>query len=72
MLEVARQPLWMIILFFIPVANLIASIIIFIELSKNFGKSGGFAAGLILLSVIFFPILAFGDAKYQQATSVSE
>ena len=72
LLEVARQPLWMIILFFFPVANIVASIIVCIELSKNFGKSGGFAAGLILLSIIFFPILAFGGAEYQQAAPVSE
>lgn len=72
MLEVARQPLWMIILLFIPVANIIVYIIVAIELSKNFGKSGGFAAGLILLSLIFYPILAFGDAKYQETVHVSE
>ena len=72
MLEVARQPLWMIILYFIPIANLIAVIIVYIELSNNFSKSGGFAAGLILLPIIFFPILAFGDAKYKQVTQVSE
>lgn len=72
MLEVARQPLWMIILYFIPIANLIAVIIVYIELSNNFSKSGGFAAGLILLPIIFFPILAFGDAEYKQVTQVSE
>ena len=65
LLEVTRQPLWMIILLFIPVANIVVYIIIAIELSKNFGKSGGFAAGLILLSIIFYPMLAFGSAKYQ-------
>ena len=68
MLEIARQPLWMIVLFFIPIGNLIALIIIDIEIANNFGKSGGFAAGLILLPIVFFPILAFGDAKYQNAT----
>jgi len=33
-------------------------------LSKSFGKDVGFTIGLILLPVIFYPILAFGDAKY--------
>ena len=71
LLEVARQPLWMIILLIIPVANIIVYIIVAIELSRNFGKSGGFAAGLILLSIIFYPILAFGSAEYQEAAPVS-
>jgi hypothetical protein len=31
---------------------------------KAFGKSGGFAAGLIFLGFIFFPILGFGSAQY--------
>lgn len=35
-----------------------------VSLAKAFGKSGGFAAGLILLSPIFILILAFGDSKY--------
>ena len=32
--------------------------------AKRFGKSVGFAVGLILLPVIFFPILAFGKSTY--------
>lgn len=39
-------------------------IMLCIGLCNVFGQSGGFAAGLILLPVIFFPILAFGSAKY--------
>ena len=72
LLEIVKKPLWMIIFFFIPIANLVLHIIICIELSNNFGKSGGFAAGLILLPMIFFPMIAFGDAKYEQETQVSE
>lgn len=35
-----------------------------IMLSKSFGKSGGFAVGLILLSSIFYLILGFGGSTY--------
>lgn len=35
-----------------------------LKLSKAFGKSIGFAIGLILLPFIFFPILGFGKAEY--------
>jgi hypothetical protein len=33
-------------------------------LSKSFGKEEGFTVGLVLLGIVFFPILGFGDAKY--------
>lgn len=35
-----------------------------IEFAKSFGRSEGFGVGLALLPVIFYPILAFGDAQY--------
>ena len=34
-------------------------------LAGKFGKSRAFAIGLIVLPFVFFPILAFGDAKYE-------
>ncbi len=72
LLEIVRKPLWMVILIFIPIANIIVYIIVAIELANSFGKSGGFAAGLILLPIIFYPILAFGSAEYQEAAPISE
>ena len=33
-------------------------------LSKSFGKTEAFTAGLLFLGVIFIPILGFGDSKY--------
>lgn len=65
LLEIVRKPVWWILLMLIPVVNLVILIIVYIELAKAFGKSGGFAVGLILLSFIFIPILGFGDAQYQ-------
>lgn len=35
-----------------------------IRLAKVFGKGDGFMVGLLLLPIIFFPMLAFGDAQY--------
>ena len=63
-LQIAGKPLWFIVLFFIPIANLVAAILVNVALAKAFGKGGGFAAGLILLPIIFLPILAFGSATY--------
>lgn len=65
MLEIVGRPLWWIVLVLIPVVNFFVLIILFIDLAKSFGKGVGFGLMLFFLSIIFFPILAFGDAKYQ-------
>jgi hypothetical protein len=65
MLEIADKPLWWLILFFIPIANIIAIIIIFISIAEKFGQSAGFGLGLVFLGFIFWPILGFGDSQYQ-------
>ncbi|MGA0334393.1 MAG: DUF5684 domain-containing protein [Kiritimatiellia bacterium] len=67
-LQIAKKPLWWIVLFLIPIANLIAVILVSIEVAKNFGKGAGFGLGLAFLSFIFWPILGFGDAVYQGGT----
>ena len=65
LLEIVGRPIWWIVLFFIPFVNFVIMIIIYIDLATSFGKSGGFAVGLILLGIIFFPILAWGPATYR-------
>ncbi len=64
MLEIVDRPIWWIILFFVPVVNIIIGFIVLIDFARAFGKDTGFGVGLILLGFIFFPILAFGDAQY--------
>jgi len=67
LLKIAGKPAWWFLLFLVPVVNLVIAIIVSIALATNFGKGGGFAAGLILLPFIFYPMLGFGDAKYTAA-----
>ena len=55
---------WKFLLLLIPIANVVIAIITQVKLAKAFGKGGGFAVGLVLLPVIFYPILGFGDAQY--------
>ncbi len=50
--------------FVIPIVSLILKIVLAINISKKFGKSGGFAVGLIFLPTIFYAILGFGKAEY--------
>jgi hypothetical protein len=56
---------WKFLLLLIPFANIVIAIITMVKLAKAFGKSGGFAVGLIFLSVIFYCILAFDQSQYQ-------
>ena len=65
-LEIVKKPLWWIFLMIIPVVNIVITIIITHQLSLSFGKGAGFTIGLLFLPFIFYPILAFGDAKYQE------
>lgn len=53
------------LLLLIPIYNIILSIQTQVRLAKAFGKSGGFAAGLVFLPYIFIPLLAFGKETYQ-------
>jgi hypothetical protein len=55
---------WKFLLLLIPFANIVFLIITMVKLAKAFGKSGGFAVGLIFLSIIFYCILAFDQSKY--------
>lgn len=64
LLKIIGKPWWWILGFIIPFVNFIVMILIAVGLAKVFGKGTGFAVGLILLGVIFYPILAFGDATY--------
>ncbi len=65
LLEIAGKPLWWIVLFLIPVVNIVMGIIVSIAVARNFGKSDAFGIGLGLLGPIFYPILGFGSAEYQ-------
>lgn len=60
MCEIAEKEWWYVLLSCVPFVNIYAMIVLYNGMAKRFGKSGGFVAGMILLPVIFFPILAFG------------
>ena len=64
LLEIVGKPWWWLLLIMIPGINIIFTIWVLNLLSKSFGKDVGFTVGLILLSVVFFPILGFGSSKY--------
>lgn len=69
--EIAGRPGWWSLVSLIggiPFVNIlvfVVMVIVSIDLSKSFGKGGGFAALLVLLPVVGYPMLGFGDAQYQ-------
>jgi hypothetical protein len=65
LLKITGKPLWWLALFCVPFANFVVIVLIMINLAKSFGRGTGFGIGLLFLGVVFFPILAFGDARYQ-------
>ena len=62
--EIVGRPAWWVILFLIPCVNIVAHIMISLDLAKSFGKDVGFGVGLIILPYIFGLILGFGSATY--------
>jgi len=66
LLEIIGKPWWWLLLMLIPGVNIIFGIWMLNLLSKSFGYSEGFTVGLILLPIIFFPILGFGNAAYKR------
>jgi hypothetical protein len=66
MLKIIGKPWWWIFLLFFPliINNIIFGIWATNLLSKSFGKDEGYTVGLLLLGIVFYPMLAFGDAKY--------
>lgn len=56
--------LWLLLPFVGSIIFLVFTIKCYINLSKSFGKSTGFAVGLIFLPIIFMAILAFDSSTY--------
>jgi hypothetical protein len=69
LLQIARRPLWWIILSLVPVVNVIVLVVVSVDIARAFGKGPGFGWGLAFLGFIFFPILGFGGASYEPTGS---
>ena len=65
LLKIAGKPAWWFLLFIVPVVNFVIAIIVALAIAKNFGKGTGFGLGLAFLGFVFYPMLAWGDARYQ-------
>jgi hypothetical protein len=64
LLKIVGKPGYWMLLMLIPFVNIYFAIKTVHLLSKSFGKDTGFTLGLLFLSFVFYPILAFGDSRY--------
>lgn len=64
LLRIVGKPWWWILLFLIPIVNIVFLIWMYNMLSKSFGKTAAFTVGLIFLPLIFTAILGFGKSEY--------
>ena len=62
--RIAQRPAWWLILMFVPIVNILAAVVLSMDIAKHFGKGPGFGVGLAFLGPIFYPILGFGGAEY--------
>jgi len=66
LLKVAGRPGWWLLLYLIPLVNVVIAIIVSIDVAKAFGQSGAF--GFFLLFLFFgigYLILGFGNYQYR-------
>ena len=65
LLQIVNKPIWWIVLLLIPLINIVILIMVSIALAEKFGKGGGFAVGMVFLPFVFYPMLGFGDERFQ-------
>jgi hypothetical protein len=72
LLQIAGRPWWWLLLYLIPLVNIVIAIIVAIDVAKAFGQSAVFGFVLIfLLCGIGYLILGFGNYRYQGPAAVT-
>lgn len=61
LIKIAGKPGWFLLLFLIPLVNIVVAFIVAFGIAARFRRGQGFGIGLALLPFIFYPILAFGE-----------
>lgn len=65
LMKIAGKPGWWLILYCIPIVNIVIGIIVAIAIAKSFGRSPAFGVFLLFfLSIIGYLILGFGNDRY--------
>lgn len=65
LVKIVGREWWWTILYFVPIVQIVAHIIISIDLAKAFGKSTAFGIiAVFIFNTVGYLILGLGDAKY--------
>jgi len=64
LLKIAGKPGWWLLLYFIPLVNIVVGIIVAISIAKAFGRSAAFGFFLLFLLGIGYLIIGFGSDRY--------
>lgn len=65
MLQIVGRPSWWLLLFFIPLINIVISVVLALDIAKSFGRSSMFGIlANFILSPIGYLIIGFGSAQY--------
>lgn len=55
---------WIFLALVVPIVNIVIWIMTMYKLAQAFGQGVGYCIGLLLLGIIFYPLLAFGNTQY--------
>lgn len=67
LLEIVKKPIWWLILFLIPLVNVVIMIVVAYLMVKHFGQPGWHVVLYILLPIFYLPYLAFSSAQYTES-----
>ena len=65
LLRIAGKPVWYLLLFWVPLLNVILFMSVWIDLAHAFGKKTGFGVCLWFFNIICVAILAFDGSAYR-------
>ncbi|MEE6208756.1 DUF5684 domain-containing protein [Salarchaeum sp. III] len=67
LIKIGGNPWWYLLLYLVPLVNLIVAIKVFIDVARAFGRGTLFGLGMAFLTFLFVPLLGFGDDQYRGA-----
>jgi hypothetical protein len=65
LLRIVGRPRWWLVLFLIPLVDVVAGIVVSLDLARCFGRGEGFGAGLAIVPALFWILLGFNSDRYE-------
>lgn len=66
LLKIARMSFWFILLYLVPIANVVLAIVVAVKVGRNFGHGGAFSFFLLwLFPIIGYLIVGFSNDRFE-------